>query len=230
MKKVLLVEDSHEIALLVASALKNHNVLVGHSLADAESLLGKEQVDLFLIDVTLPDGSGFDFCLKLSQDERFKSTPRILLTAKDEPAEKVYGFNCGAHDYITKPFHSLELRARVERFLELKLSGAEEASLTIVSGFEFDLPFQKCFRVDGAHKSDLGLTPTEFRLFYALAKRAGQVLTRHDLERVAWEAHGATIEARGIDTHISHLRKKLGEQKAVVVSVYGQGYAFKAAA
>jgi DNA-binding response OmpR family regulator len=163
-------------------------------------------------------------CQSLSVDERLKNVPRILLTAKDQVSEKVYGFNCGADDYITKPFNSVELKARVDR--HLRRSGATDVIVTS-SCFQFNLEFQKCYVMTDDQKRDLGLTPTEFRLFLNLVKKEGTVLSRQALERAAWEANGAVIETRGIDTHIAHLRKKLGPLKTSIVSIYGQGYSFQ---
>ncbi len=225
MKKILLVDDHDDMGELVTVSLSTYFVQQARSLQEARNLLQTSIYDLILIDVTLPDGSGFDLCLSLSQDPKYASIPKILLTGRAEPADKVYGFNCGASDYITKPFHILEFRARVGRYFNSK-TDASDGDLNY-GCFTFNINFHRCEIVDGKARQDLGLTPTEFRLFLALVKSEGQVLSRDNLERMAWESHGTYIQARGIDTHIAHLRKKLGDFSSVIVSVYGQGYAFR---
>jgi DNA-binding response OmpR family regulator len=228
MKKILLIEDHEEMGELVRLGLTAYSVHQAYSLQTAKEALQKHVFDLILIDVTLPDGNGFDFCLGLSQDPRYVSIPKILLTGKSEPADKVYGFNCGASDYITKPFHLLEFRARVDRYLASRSESVN--GQFIYDCFSFNMNFQRCEVLDDNDRRDLSLTPTEFRLFLALVKSEGTVLSRDELERMAWESQGTFIQIRGIDTHIAHLRKKLGPLGAMIISVYGQGYAFQGTA
>lgn len=221
---VLLVDDCEDTGLLVVSGLGHYVIRQAHSIASAKAALQEDSYSLILIDVNLPDGSGFEFCMGLSRDAQFRDLPKILLTAKGETSEKVYGFNCGADDYVTKPFHTLELRARVDRYL---LRRSSDQGRIYLSGFEFSPEHQKCWALEGSEKRDLALTPTEFRLFFNLVKNEGRVLTRKALEKAAWESFGTVIEARGIDTHIAHLRKKLGLYRTSIVSIYGQGYTFQ---
>jgi DNA-binding response OmpR family regulator len=224
MGKVLLIDDALDIGELILDSLKPHFVRHVLSIADAEIALSEMRYDIILIDVGLPDGNGFEFCNKLNNDSRFAKTTRVLLTARDQPAEKVHGFSCGADDYITKPFHPLELKARVERYLEKQEVTPE--GIANHSCFAFHLEFQRCFKVIDGVQTDLQLTPTEFRLLYTLVKHEGRVLTRRMLEQMAWESNGTVIEIRGVDTHIAHLRKKLGDLKNLIVSVYGTGYSY----
>jgi DNA-binding response OmpR family regulator len=228
MTKILLIDDSEDIGALVGNGLSPHLIVQALSLAEADAALKQpEDFSLILIDICLPDGSGMDLCLRLQQDARFKNIPKIILTAMDRVSEKVYAFNCGADDYLTKPFHPIELRARVERYL--RKSQASEPAVVTYSSFTFNLEFQRCTLLDGANKIDFGLTPTEFRIFLTLAKSEGRVITRRMLEQATWEANGTAIQIRGIDTHVAHLRKKLGVWKDAIVSVYGQGYSFQGA-
>lgn len=224
MFKILLVDDSMDMLELIKHCLSPYFVKHATTIAMAEKDIAEIEYDLFLIDVMLPDGNGFDLCTRLSHDPRSERIPRILLTGMIETSEKVYGFNCGADDYVTKPFNGVELKARVDRCL--RRTGSNDGVFNH-SVFEFNSEFQKCYLLE-PEKRDLGLTPTEFRVFLNLVKSEGRVLSRKLLEKAAWEAHGTVIEARGIDTHIAHIRKKLGALKGVIVSVYGQGYSFKA--
>lgn len=225
MGKILLIDDSEELGELVRTGLVAMEVLQATTVSQAETVLRESQFDLILIDVMLPDGNGFDLCTRLATDKRHHGTPKILLTAKDEVSEKVYGFHCGADDYVTKPFHTGELRARIERHLLRKQETGR--SVFLHSVFEFQIEFQKAFVVEGEKRTDLNLTPTEFRLFLMLAKNDSHVVTREHLEKTLWENFGANIEKRGVDTHIAHLRKKLGALRGVIISVYGKGYSFR---
>jgi len=226
MKKILVVDDNIDVGGLIKVGLKDYFVHQAFTLVEAEQELEKVQYDLVLIDITLPDGSGSDLCLRLKDDLIYRNIPKIILTANRGIADKIYGFTCGADDYITKPFHLLELKARVDRYFQ---QSPEKSTGELVFGcFSFDPAFQKCHVIDETgSKQDLLLTPTEFRLFLTLAKGEGEVLSRHVLERATWGPRGTNIQSRGIDTHISHLRGKLGPRGDMIVAVYGQGYCFK---
>lgn len=223
-KKILLLDDSDDIGLLVKQALKEHKITQCLDVSAARKQLTVEAFDLILIDVHLPDGNGFDFCIELTEDSNYSKIPKILLTGRAEISDKVYGLNCGAIDYVTKPFSPLELKARVAihfRYAERSVEGLS------IAGYDFDVEFQRCFKVSGMDRTNLGLTPTEFRLFLLLAKNEGHVFSRSELEKSVWNATGVQIEKRGIDSHIAHVRNKLGFDQNLIVSVYGKGYAFK---
>jgi len=224
MSTVLLIDDNQDIAELITLGLSPNSVIHARSIGEAEQALKSSSFEVFIIDVNLPDGSGFDFCVSLSQNPQYQSVPKIILSGQDQVSDKVYGFSCGADDYMTKPFHVVELRARVERLLRRMQSPMK--NYLNFSCFSFDTEFLKCYVVDGSSKRDLELTPTEFRIFLTLAKSEGHLVTRKALEQAAWESQGVSIKIRGIDTHIAHLRKKLGAEMNVIVSVYGQGYSF----
>lgn len=223
-KKILLLDDSDDMGLLVKQSLKDHLVTQSLDISAARKLLATETFDLILIDVHLPDGSGFDFCIELTEDPNFAKIPKILLTGRAEISDKVYGLNCGAIDYITKPFSTLELKARVA--IHFRYDESSTGGLT-TAGYDFDVEFQRCFRLSDTEKINLALTPTEFRLLFLLAKNEGHVFSRTELEKSVWKAIGVQIEKRGIDSHIAHIRSKLGTDQNLVVSVYGKGYAFR---
>ncbi|MBS1969992.1 MAG: response regulator transcription factor [Bdellovibrionales bacterium] len=223
MAEILLIDDNQDIGDLITIGLKPSVVTHAHTFSEAEEALKASSFDLLIIDINLPDGNGFDFCVRLSQNQLYQNVPKIILSSENEVADKVYGFSCGADDYMTKPFHVVELRARVERLLR-RMQNPMKNTVN-VAGFTFDTEFLKCYRV-GDSKRDLELTPTEFRIFLTLVKSEGHVVTRRNLEQAAWEPQGSHIKIRGIDTHIAHLRKKLGAEMNMIVSVYGQGYSF----
>jgi DNA-binding response OmpR family regulator len=220
--RILLIDDSEDTGQLVQRCLAAYEVTQAFSLKDALDKIASFQYDLLLIDVSLPDGNGFAFCESLSTDERLQNVPKIFLSAHAATSDKVYGLNCGADDYITKPFEVAELRARVDVRLRQTRSAPADATY---EGFTFHRDFQRCTYLDAKGTIDLNLTPTEFRLLLALAKAAGKPLTRQEMVRDVWTNNGMNIEKRGIDSHIAHLRKKLPAGSAEIVSVYGKGYA-----
>lgn len=223
--RILLIDDSVDMGHLVGHALAPYEIHQACSLADASEMLAKDQYNLLLIDVDMPDGSGFSFCDDLVRTGHFENVPKVFLTAHSQISDKVFGLNCGADDYITKPFSTPEFRARIDTRLRNRKQISKQTLR--LQNFEFDSDFQKCWFLNGNQKVDLGLTPTEYRIFLILAKIEGRPMSRSEMVRSVWSAHGLNIEARGIDTHVAHLRKKLLPHGNWIVSVYGKGYAFQ---
>jgi DNA-binding response OmpR family regulator len=227
-KRILLVDDSEDIGALIKAALTSHSVDQVRSLEEAQNALNGALYDLFIIDITLLDGNGFDLCVALNGHPVYSQTPKIILSANAEVTDKVYGFTCGADDYVTKPFHTIEFKARVERHFTRSLAGVGAGHVIEHPELALDMEMQQCHLLgENGGKTEVNLTQTEFRLLLTLLKNRGRVLSRRELEQAAWQSFGATIEKRGIDTHISHLRKKLGPLRDHITSVYGQGYTFK---
>ena len=230
--QILLVDDCKETGILVKQCLYPLEITQTLSVAEARKILEDKVFDLVLIDIMLPDGNGFIFCNEVSKHPNYLATPLILLTSKDELADKVYGLNCGACDYVTKPFSMPELKARINAHLRQKMLITDTSYKS--KYFELDANLQKCFlnRKDGRkeHQKDSLLTPTEFRILMSLYKNKGITLSRQELIRNVWKNHGLSIEQKGLDTHIAHLRKKLSKAgtKAAsqIVSIYGVGYLF----
>ena len=226
--QILLIDDCKETGILVTQSLYPLELIQALSIAEARNILKNKIFDLLLIDISLPDGNGFLFCSEISKHPNYLATPLIMLTAKDELSDKVHGLNCGACDYITKPFSLPELKARINAHLRQKLLIIDTKYKT--KDFELDTNLQKCFinKKDGHKelKKDTLLTPTEFRILLSLYKNKGITLTRQELIRNVWKNHGLSIEQKGLDTHIAHLRKKLSKVGSQIVSIYGIGYLF----
>lgn len=223
--RILLVDDSIEMGNLVHLSLTPYEIQQVFSMAEAKTALERMHFDLFLIDIMLPDGDGFEFCRHLSADQALKDIPKVLLTAKDAMPDKVFGFACGADDYITKPVVGIELRARVDARLARQPANQK---VQRIHCFEFDSDFQHCFLCYDNIKTDLELTPTEFRILLTLARNEGNCISRQELVNAVWQKFGINVNLRGVDTHIGNLRKKLGTLSYWVVSVYGKGYTFSA--
>ena len=225
---LLVVEDCEDTFKLIKAFLTDHNLILASTAEEARNKLKTRDFNLALLDIELPDGSGFDICSEITQSNRFLEMSIIILTGKSSVEEKIAGLYCGADDYITKPFSGQELRARVDACLRRHKKSSKH--LMYKYGFHLDVEHQKAFRTiktnpNEVENEDLNLTPTEFRIFMTLIKDPGKAHSRRDLIKAIWVT-GLNIEKRGIDTHVSHLRKKLGEDSKSIVSVYGKGYSF----
>ncbi|MGD8538376.1 MAG: response regulator transcription factor [Candidatus Aminicenantes bacterium] len=223
MTKILIVEDDKDIALGLEEDLSQHGFHV-ETVGNGEKALshGKEgHWDLIILDVMLPKKDGFEVCKELRQEG--VKTPIIMLTAKTHEAEKIFGLEIGADDYITKPFSPRELRARIHAILRRM---SEETSDSFQFG-EYEVNFHRGeVRRSG---NPVGLSALEFRLLTAFIRRRGRVLSREQLIDAAWDP-ATIITERVVDTHILNLRKKIEpvpERPRYIVSVRGMGYRFE---
>lgn len=222
---ILLVDDCAEVGQIVKHALQPYEVTQAFSIAEARRVLSSNVYDLLLIDIMLPDGDGCEFCNQLDSDSKFSNVPKILLTSRSKESDKVYGLYSGADDYITKPFSLQELKARVD--VRLKKGNVKSTALLKFGDLEFNSEFQKCLYQSSEGPVDLGLTPTEYRILLCLVRNYGSPVSRSKIVSNIWKADGLNIELRGIDSHVTHLRKKIKPTGAKVSSVYGLGYCLK---
>jgi DNA-binding response OmpR family regulator len=226
MRKVLLVEDSDEIHSIVKSSLDERYTVVGvKTTAEAIQLIENSTFDLVILDVNLPDGDGFHLCTQIRNLDSGKEIPIIFVTGRTELIDKIMGFTVGADDYLVKPFHRLELRARVDAKLN-KIKSHEEAEESIRRGnLRISLSQQSAFMNGPSGEQNLRLTPIEFKILYALAKNPEHVLSRDQLMNAAW-GNDVHIVDRTVDKHISSLRKKLGPMGECVRTLPNIGYQF----
>ncbi len=222
MRRILVVEDEPDIALGLQEDLRRNGYEV-QTVSDGENALRRaraEAWDLILLDVMLPRMDGFQVCRELRRSRI--QTPVILLTAKTHEAEKVLGLELGADDYVTKPFSSRELRARINAVL--RRFENESPGICRFGNLEVDFG-GAAVRKDGA---PVELTALEFRLLKTFVERRGRVLSREQLIGAAWE-HGTHVSDRVVDTHILNLRKKIEadpSQPRLIQGVRGLGYRF----
>jgi len=231
MDKILLVEDSVDSKNLAYHALgENFAISWVSNLDSAFKALNENHFNLILLDVVLPDGDGFRFFSMLLNDSRHKETPVMFLTAKGGVADKVLGISLGADDYIIKPFEAAELKARVEMRLKKRKLAQTQGQLLCRGSLELDLKSQRAFlaTADGK-KTDIELTPSEFKLLFYLASHEEQIFSRNQLLD-AVRGTDIHLTDRCIDTYIYTLRKKLGEMGHHIHAVYGEGYRFSPAA
>jgi DNA-binding response OmpR family regulator len=223
-KNALILEDEPEIAGVVQTYLRREGFETTHcsTVKGALAELEKAKPGLMIIDIGLPDGSGFDVLRQgVSSGRRI---PSIILTARGDESDRIVGLELGADDYITKPFSPRELMARVHallRRIEEHSSATPQPHHVRIGGIEIDSASHEV-RVEGkpAH-----LTATEFRILSILASSPGEVFTRAVmLDRL----HDAgNIYERTLDRHINNLRKKIerdSRNPSYVVTVYGVGY------
>ncbi|VAW73281.1 Phosphate regulon transcriptional regulatory protein PhoB (SphR) [hydrothermal vent metagenome] len=224
MRRVLIVEDEQAIREMLGFALKKAE-LHFEEVADAEQALiavASNPPDLILLDWMLPGMSGIDLARRLRKEEVTAKIPIIMLTARVEENDRVYGLEVGADDYITKPFSPRELIARINAVLRRSLAGSDD-QLIEFDGLSLD-PVSHRVQADGCV---LNLAPTEFRLLHFFMSNPDRVYSRERLLDYVW-GRGIFVEERTVDVHIRRLRKALSEcgYDRFIQTVRGAGYRF----
>ena len=229
-RTILIVEDEESITVPLAEALdrEGFDTEVAGTVAGALELAARIRPDLVLLDVMLPDGSGYDVCRELRRDS---SVPIIMLTARGEETDRIVGLELGADDYIVKPFSAREVAARIRAVLRragAPESPGEDAGPLDVGELRLD-PARRSAALAGA---ELDLTRREFDLLELLMREAGAVVSRERLIDEVWDVNwfGST---KTLDVHVSSLRRKLGDDSAsprFIHTVRGVGFRFSAPA
>jgi two-component system, OmpR family, phosphate regulon response regulator PhoB len=218
--RVLIVEDEAAIAELVSINLR-HNGFEPIWAQDGEAAqreLDQVLPDVILLDWMLPGESGVQLARRWRAQARTKTVPIMMLTARGDESDKVTGLDCGADDYITKPFSTQELMARIRSVLRRR-APEQVADRVTIGGLMLD---SGSYRVMWGQQV-LKLGPTEFKLLHYLMKHAERVHSRAQLLDKVWGDH-VFIEERTVDVHIKRLREALGEAGALVETVRGAGY------
>ena len=225
---VLIVEDEPAILELIGVNLEHagFETLRASSAEEANRLLAEVLPDLVLLDWMLPGQSGLALARRLRGDARTRELPLIFLTARADEPDKVAGLEAGADDYITKPFSTKELVARIRAVLRRRKPQHGDAPVEI-AGLRLD---PLAHRVSGNGKA-LALGPTEFRLLHYLMTHPNRVYSRTQLLDEVWGDH-VFIEERTVDVHIRRLRQALAPSghDALIETVRGSGYALRAEA
>ena len=222
-KTVLIVDDEEAIREMIVIALEmaGYKCLEAADARQAHSIVVDQKPSLVLLDWMMPDISGIELARRLKRDELTKEIPIIMLTAKGEEDHKIQGLETGADDYITKPFSTRELVARLKAVLR-RISGTEEQAPIVVRGLELD-PMSHRVSIDGS-PADMG--PTEYRLLQFFLTHQERAYTRGQLLDQVWGGN-VYVEERTVDVHIRRLRKALGEgYENHVQTVRGTGYRF----
>ena len=225
MTRILVVEDEPGIALGLEDDLRieGYEVEVAGDGITALRRAREGAFDLIVLDVMLPGKDGFDVCRELRRGG--DRTPILMLTAKAQEAEKVLGLELGADDYVTKPFGTRELRARIKALL--RRAGGEQQDQPKSYRFgDIEVDFRRGELRAGGEAVDV--TPIEFKLLGVFIRARGRVLSRDQLMDAAW-GHGTFASARVVDNHIANLRKKIEPDPAqprYLRNVRGLGYRF----
>ena len=214
---ILIVEDERSIAEAVAARLESaghRTTIVGDGL-EALERTAADRPDLVVLDLMLPGLDGIEVCRRMQRD---RHVPVLMLTARDDEADLLVGLAVGADDYLTKPFSMRELEARVAAILRRVTGVATEHGRIRLA----DVVLDESTRLATRAGDPVHLTPTEFDLVVALARRRGAVRTREQLLADVWGYRDGS-GVRTVDSHVRALRRKLGDD--VIRTVHGVGYA-----
>jgi two-component system alkaline phosphatase synthesis response regulator PhoP len=224
--RILLVEDETNLRRTVTDLLRSDGYSVESSGdgIEAQDLAMSQNFDLIILDVMLPSRNGFDVCRHLRKSGI--NTPILMLTARSELTNKVEGFKAGSDDYLTKPFETPELQARVEALLRRAPAAAGRAEM---KSYDFDgihVDFAKSRIMKSGTATALG--ERECRLLRYLIERKGIVLSRDELLQEVWGYKSIPL-TRTVDVHIAWLRQKIEDDPKnpqYIVTIHGQGYRF----
>lgn len=218
MSKILVVEDDRYLQRDLKEILMRKAYQVQTASTKQEGMqyiLNQKDIDLYLLDVWLPDGDGFELCTQIRKQNL---KPVIFLTACDDEESVVKGLDMGADDYISKPFRIAELVSRIQA--NLRRQKQTVGTVMICDDIVLDVVSAG---VSKAGK-DLGLRPFEYRLLHTLMRHAGRIVKREQLLEMLWEEMDESVEDNTLSVHISRLRRKLGIE--YIETIRGFGYRF----
>ena len=226
--RILVVDDEPDIIALVAYHLARAGYRVSTATTGTQALnAAKDELPaMVVLDLMLPELSGFQVLEKLRADRALADIPVLMLTARREEGDRVQGLSLGADDYLVKPFSPQELVLRVRNILRRTRARAEEKRNVIrIGNVEIDKDAHTV-SIDG---DPLDVTATEYKLLVTLADRRGRVQSRAQLLEMVWES-APDIQTRTVDMHVQRLRAKLGEAGELIETVRGFGYRLQRAA
>ena len=211
---ILLVEDTESIIKGLTYSFKkdNHNLTVKTTIKDSkEYLLNNSNIDLIILDITLPDGNGFNLFENTIKDLKI---PTIFLTAKDEEDDIVKGLNIGAEDYITKPFSTKELMARVNRIL----LRTKKQSIIKIKDISFDMDKLVLMK----DNTPIELTALELKLVNLLFNNLNKVVSRNVILDKIWDWTGNYVDDHTVTVYFKRIREKIGTD--IITTIKGMGY------
>ena len=222
MYKLLVVDDEPKIRELIReyAEFSNYEVTEAGDGMEAVGLVKLNDYDLIIMDIMMPRLDGYSAC---KQIKKIKDIPVIMLSARGEEYDKLFGFELGIDDYVVKPFSAKELMARVNAVIARKKgSTAREQDVLKFEGLEINVP-ARTVSVDGKR---VELTPKEYELLFYLVKNKNIALSRDKLLSDIW-GYDFFGDDRTIDTHVKNLRNNLGEYRKFIVTLRGVGYKFE---
>lgn len=220
-KEIFVLEDDEAIGMGLAYSLQKeeYQVTMVKTVAEAKKKIEERVFDLYLLDLTLPDGSGYDVCRLIKEKGDY---PVIFLTAYDDEVNVVMGFELGADDYISKPFRVKELTMRIKSVLR-RYKNREDSDLITVKNIQVHPKEAKVFR----DEEEIILTAMEYRLFFILLNNRGRVLSRNQILENLWDIDGEFIEDNTLTVYIKRLRSKIEKnpnQPEIIKTIRGMGY------
>ena len=223
--KILVVDDEKLLVKGMKFNLENegYQVECAYDGASAVELARSDRFDLIILDVMMPEVDGLEACMRIRE---FSNVPIIMVTAKSEDADKLMGFECGADDYITKPFNILELKARVRALLR-RAAGVQRSQGSLLTAGDLTLNTEERVAVRDGRTVDL--TAKEYDLIELLMRNPRRVYSRENLMNVVW-GYSYAGDYRTVDVHIRRLREKLERNPAEpehIMTKWGVGYYFK---
>ena len=230
MTEILIIEDDKGLNTGIAIGLgsEKYHFTGCSTLKEAETAVKNTSFDLLILDLNLPDGSGYDF---LREYRCHSDTPVLILTANDLEVNEVMGFELGANDYVTKPFSLAVLRARIENLLRTGASRRSGSSISVAPLYQdrsllLD-PVHQRFQKNG---QEISLSRTEQRLLLTLLENRGNTVPRERLLETVWPDGTEYVEENALSVAVSRLRAKLGDTPSSpvhILNVYGIGYVWK---
>ena len=224
-RTILIVDDDADLSMLIQDMLEDNGYafLYAASIDDAYEVLTDNKCDLILLDINLPDGTGFSFCKELRHTSQ---VPIIFASARTSEDDKVNGLDMGGDDYIAKPYSLKELMSRIRSILRRTYGVDDNKSemLTLnTDGNEIEI--NRHARTVSRNKSNVDMKPKEFDLLVFLVSNKGIALSREKILQKVWN-YDYYGEDRTVDTHIKMLRGHLGACRSYIVTVWGIGYKF----
>ncbi|MCL2020456.1 MAG: response regulator transcription factor [Oscillospiraceae bacterium] len=221
MYKILIADDEQKIR----EVLREYAEFEGHEVEEAVDgmqameLAKNGEFDIIIMDIMMPRLDGFSACKEI---RKFSSTPVLMLSARGEEYDKLFGFEIGADDYVVKPFSPKEILARVNAIIKRNQTQTIQNEVTIFEGLEINFTARDV-KIDG---EKIALTPKEYDLLFYLVRNKNIALSRNKLLETVW-GYDFFGDDRTIDTHIKMLRNNLGEYRKYIVTLRGMGYKFE---
>ena len=216
MKNILLIEDNDTIIMGLKYSLEQENfkVISAQNVSEFNGKIDKNDIDLVLLDVSLPDGNGFEICKEIKSK---KDIPVIFLTAQDEETSVVLGLDLGADDYIVKPFRTRELISRINSVL--RRYGHNESNLIQYKNIKIDTSSAKVYK----DNEEIIFTSLEYKILLMLFSNQNKLISREQLLEKIWDIAGNFVNDNTLTVYIKRIREKLGDE-TIIKTVRGLGY------
>lgn len=217
MKKILLVEDNETIIMGLKYSLEQEGfqVISAKTAKESKEKLDNKSIDIVLLDVSLPDGNGFEICKEIKEKN---DIPVIFLTAQDEETSVVLGLDLGADDYIVKPFRTRELISRIKSVLR-RYGKKEENNIIQYKNIKIDTISAKVYK----NNKEIIFTSLEYRILLMLFTNQNKLITREQLLKKIWDIAGNFVNDNTLTVYIKRIREKL-EDDSIIKTIRGLGY------